>query len=182
MNKTNNKRYQLTDVKIENALIKLLKDKDFNSIYVNDICKEAGIARTSFYSHYDDINDLILKIQDKYSKDIIDILMKNKLSSKDAFTKYFYYLKDHSYFYKVYLMSPENSIFKKNSNEPLFALYSNLFENKNKNEREINYNMIFIAAGIKGISYKWLLDGCIETPEKMTEILHREYSGIISHE
>ena len=93
MNKSNNKRYQITDEKIENALLTLLKDKDFNSIYVNDICKEAGIARTSFYSHYDDINDLILKIQKKYSNKIIDILLKNKLSPKDAYTKYLAFIK-----------------------------------------------------------------------------------------
>ena len=36
----------------------------------------------------------------------------------------------------------------------------------NKTEREIKYHMIFIGSGIKSIAHKWILDGCIETPEQ----------------
>lgn len=174
MNKPNNKKYYMTESKIENALMDLLKYKTFDSIYVNDICKKAGIARTSFYSHYDDINDLICKIQEKYYKDIINMLVTDHLSLKDAFTKYFYYLKDHSDFYKAYLISHESRIFKKQHYESLYNLYSKLPQNKNKTERIVKYNMVFLGAGIKSIAYKWLNDGCIETPEEMAELLYYE--------
>lgn len=182
MNKSNNKRYQITDEKIENALLTLLKDKDFNSIYVNDICKEAGIARTSFYSHYDDINDLILKIQKKYSNKIIDILLKNKLSPKDAYTKYFSYIKDHSSFYKAYFMSIDSKILAKTTYNSIFDLYSNPLNDDEIAKRKRKYHMIFIGNGIKSIACKWLFDGCIETPEEMTEILLQEYSYIFSNQ
>ena len=175
MNKMNNKRYQLTDMKIENALIKLLKDKDFDSIYVNDICREAGISRTSFYSHYDDINDLILKIQNKHSNNIINILLKNKISSKDAFIKYFYYLKCHYDFYKAYLIISDSIISMRSTYNSIFDLYPELIQKENKTERETKYHMVFMGAGIKAISLKWLLNGCIETPEEMTEIILKEY-------
>lgn len=177
MNKSNNERYKLTDLKIKNAFLKLLKDKDFNSIYVNDICKEANISRTSFYSHYDDINDLIIKIKYKYHNDIINILLKEKLSSKDSFIKYFYYLKDHLEFFKVYLMTSESSILRNQSHESTYDLYYKLIQKENRTEREIKYHMIFIGAAIKAIACKWLIDGCIETPEEMAEIVHREYEN-----
>lgn len=167
MNKINNKRYKLTEMKIENALIKLLKAKDFDSVYINDICKEAGISRTSFYSHYDDINDLILKIQNKHYNNIIHILLKKKLSSKDAFTRYFYYLRCHSDFYKAYLMSSDSNILIGHAYNSIFDLYPELIQKENKTERETKYHMVFIGAGIKAISRKWLLNGCIETPEEM---------------
>lgn len=167
MNKINNKRYKLTEMKIENALIKLLKAKDFDSVYINDICKEAGISRTSFYSHYDDINDLILKIQNKHYNNIIHVLLKKKLSSKDAFTRYFYYLRCHSDFYKAYLMSSDSNILIEHAYNSIFDLYPELIQKENKTERETKYHMVFIGAGIKAISRKWLLNGCIETPEEM---------------
>ena len=181
MNKSNNIRYKTTDLKIENALLKLLKDKDFNSIYINDICKESGIARTSFYSHYDDINDLILKIQYKYSNDIIDILVKNKVSFKDAFTKYFYYLKDHSFFYKALLMSSESAIFKKTTHDYMSNLYSKLTQHIDENKRPTKYHLTFVSAGIKSIAYKWILDGCAETPEEMAKIILQEYTYLNSN-
>ena len=32
--------------------------------------------------------------------------------------------------------------------------------------------MVFIGAGIKAAAYKWLNDGCIETPEEMAELIY----------
>ena len=176
MNKSNNKRYQLTDIKIENALLKLLKDKDFNSIYINDICREANISRTAFYSHYDDINDLILKIQNKYHSHIINILIKDRSSLKNTFTRYFYYLKEHADFYKAFFNSPENRLITNQTYDVIFNLYPELVHIPNKTEREIKYHMLFIGAGIKSIAHKWILDGCIETPEQMSDILLHEYT------
>lgn len=80
------------------------------------------------------------------------MLIIDHLSLKDAFTKYFYYLKDHSDFYKAYLISHESHIFKKQHYESLYNLYSKLPQNKNKTERIVKYNMVFLGAGIKAIA------------------------------
>ena len=57
----------------------------------------------------------------------------------------------------------------------IFNLYPELVHIPNKTEREIKYHMLFIGAGIKSIAHKWILDGCIETPEQMSDILLHEY-------
>lgn len=51
------------------AFIELLHKKDINSISVSDICKKGHLSRPTFYSHYEDINALVYKIEeDKTNK------------------------------------------------------------------------------------------------------------------
>lgn len=63
MNKISNMRAQATKDKIQRALIYLLKRKPFDQIFVKDICTIACINRSSFYEHYQDINDLMIKTE-----------------------------------------------------------------------------------------------------------------------
>ncbi len=76
MNITNNKRYKETEVSIQEAFLTLLERKQITDISVKDICNIAHISRPSFYSHYDDINDLIIKLEYEKSANF-----KNKLNA-----------------------------------------------------------------------------------------------------
>ena len=50
---------------IQAAFITLLNQKDFTAITIQDICNEALISRSTFYSHYLDKYDLLEQIIDK---------------------------------------------------------------------------------------------------------------------
>ena len=52
-------RYSVADEAILGAFFKLLKEKKPDRITVSDITKTAGIARSTFYNHYQDIPSLI---------------------------------------------------------------------------------------------------------------------------
>lgn len=59
----NNKKDDLRVFKTQKALLlamsRLLKIRNFNQITVNNLCEEAMISRTTFYSHYKDKYDLL---------------------------------------------------------------------------------------------------------------------------
>ena len=44
---------------MHNALITLLDSKDFEYITIKEICEIAGVNRSTFYLHYDNVNDLL---------------------------------------------------------------------------------------------------------------------------
>lgn len=48
---------------IKRAFLKLLYEKDLDKITVTDVVREAEICRGTFYSHYNDIDDLCAHIQ-----------------------------------------------------------------------------------------------------------------------
>lgn len=44
---------------MDEALISLLEKKDYEFITVKEICEKAGVNRSTFYLHYENINDLL---------------------------------------------------------------------------------------------------------------------------
>ena len=58
-------RYSVADEAILGAFFKLLKKKTPNQITVSDITKTAGIARSTFYNHYQDIPSLVSAVEEK---------------------------------------------------------------------------------------------------------------------
>jgi len=62
MNTKNNKRSQATIQKLKSALITQLKIKELNKIKINSLCEEANVNRTTFYAHYDNVEDVLYEM------------------------------------------------------------------------------------------------------------------------
>ena len=56
--------------RIRQAFTKLLREKPIQRIAVKELCQEAGVNRSTFYAHYQDIYDLLTKIEE----DMLEIL------------------------------------------------------------------------------------------------------------
>ena len=75
----------------------LLREKDFETISVSDIAKEAGVNRGTFYLHYVDKFDMMDKLIDEILQNILSLLKegqpKNKQEAFPGIVKIFEYLK-----------------------------------------------------------------------------------------
>ena len=58
MNKSKSKYFN-TALRMDEALIALLEEKDLEYITVKEICRRAGVNRSTFYLHYETIADLV---------------------------------------------------------------------------------------------------------------------------
>lgn len=58
MNKSKSKYFN-TALCMDEALISLLKVKDLEYITIKEICEKAGVNRSTFYLHYENITDLL---------------------------------------------------------------------------------------------------------------------------
>ena len=74
MNEIQDERYYIVDEAIHDAFLLVLKQKELNKITVSDIIKKAGIVRSTFYNHYDNIPALITSIEDKTINDIFALM------------------------------------------------------------------------------------------------------------
>ena len=61
MNKSESKYFN-TALLMNEALLLLLEKKDYEFITVTEICKKAGVNRSTFYLHYLSIDDLLLNV------------------------------------------------------------------------------------------------------------------------
>ncbi len=179
MNTSGNIRSQKTKEKIFNALTYLLKHKNFSEIYVKDICHIACINRSSFYEHFQDINDLMMKMETEISKGISNIFSNPPQYNRDNFVKMFQFVKDNKEFYTAYLRNNEGSFMGQSDFTNHVKLNNNSeFKYKYK-ENEMLYHMAFFAAGLNAMCKVWLNTGLVETPEKMADILQNEYKSKI---
>ena len=58
MNKHQTK-FSNTAVKMNQALISLMEKKSFDSITIKELCQEADVNRSTFYSHYQNLSELL---------------------------------------------------------------------------------------------------------------------------
>lgn len=88
---------------MDEALICLLNEKDYEYITVKEICKKAGVNRSAFYLHYESIDDLLEEtlgfINKKFLdcfEDTSDFITNINVSSKENL-----YLINDKYFFGI---------------------------------------------------------------------------------
>lgn len=172
MNTLNNKRKKESMERIEKIFIELLQTKALNEISVSDICKRAGLNRTTFYANYPDIYGLADAIRDKLEVAVSD-LYRDEITqgfNSNDYLKLFRHIQENQIFYQTYFKLGYDNKFRIISYDTGLAKMH--FQNKH-----IEYHMEFFKAGITQIIKMWLKNGCKESPEEMFEIIKSEYQG-----
>ena len=64
----NESKYFNTALLMDEALLQLLQKKDFEYITIKELCKKAGVNRSTFYLHYENMNDLLKESMEMLEK------------------------------------------------------------------------------------------------------------------
>ena len=149
MNTKNNKRRRESIEKIEHIFIELLQTKQLNEITVSDICKKAGLNRTTFYANYLDIYDLADKIKEHLESELEHLYQDehiNHFNSND-YLKLFRHIKENQLFYKTYFKLGYDNNYK-------ILLYDTKQAEKYFNNKHIDYHIEFFRQGLNAIIKK----------------------------
>ena len=170
MNTANNRRRRQSVERIEKVFIDLLQTKELNEISVSDICKRAGLNRTTFYANYTDIYGLADSIRDKLENEVSEVYQEeiNTGFNSNDYLKLFKHIKANQLFYKTYFKLGYDNNYR------IITYDVNLAQEHFQN-RFIEYHMEFFKAGITKIIKMWIENGCQESPEDMFEIIKSEY-------
>lgn len=142
------------------ALILLMKKKDYNKITNKDITDKAGLSHITYYRNFKNKEEIIKYYLDEITNEFI----KNKKVDynpnffKDYIITLFTHLKEKE---EIGLL-----LYKANCIHFIKDEFDKIFYNKAKNKKE-EYNYCFISGGLYNIYYNWLINGCIETPEEL---------------
>ncbi|MGM9537427.1 MAG: TetR/AcrR family transcriptional regulator [Candidatus Onthomonas sp.] len=178
MYQTQNKRQTLTRRLLKESLIRLLKEKEIRKISVTELCQDAGINRTTFYSHYSSQYDVLEDMENTMLQEIQAMIAQyqnerewNWFERIEAVCKY---LKENSEMAKAVLQN--------NGVESEFA--SALFQipevchfasdHLPKHYDEVDQELIFTCFSRGGYSVirQWLVE---ELPKTPTEIAALTY-------
>ena len=176
MNIKNNARYKTSNKKIEDAFLTLIKTHRYEDITIGQICKQAGINRSTFYCHYDDINDFIIKIEKKFAKGMATIFNNGTRRTHAAFVEMFTFVQNNRPFYQTFLNIPYATMAETDTKG---AILKDLDTSNVDHAQDIDifYRASFFGAGIKEMCRLWLARGCQESPEQMAKMLLDEYKN-----
>ncbi|MGI5958374.1 MAG: TetR/AcrR family transcriptional regulator [Massiliimalia sp.] len=172
MNTPNNKRKKESIERIEKVFIELLQTKELSKISVSDICKRAGLNRTTFYANYTDIYGLADTIRDKLEVAVSGLYndeITQGFNSND-YLKLFRHIKENQIFYQTYFKLGYDNKYK-------IIVYDTNLARTHFQNKFIEYHMEFFKAGITQVIKLWLKNGCKENPEDIFAIIQSEYQG-----
>lgn len=186
MNKSESKYFN-TAKKMDIAFLELLEQKDFEYITIKEICKRAGVNRSTFYLHYETISDLLSESVEYINRHFLDYM---KINSVDFMSKlndcpieelnlitpeylipYLSYIKEHKSIFKTSVKNASVLNLDKSYSlmfEHIFNPIMNRF--KILQERR-NYIMSFYISGLMAIISKWLKSDCKESVENLIAII-----------
>ena len=84
-----NRNYKRAEKAIIDALIKISKNKtSLSDISVTELCEVANISRSTFYLHYNDIENIFESVGDVFLDTFITMIEKLATEDVDDFSKY----------------------------------------------------------------------------------------------
>lgn len=157
---------------MDEALIYLLNDKDYDYITIKEICKKAGVNRSTFYLHYENIDDLLKESVDWMINDFFSYFdnikanlprdMKTKttnelfLISKTYLIPYLTYIKEHKKVVTAIIMRPEILNTDLNYTKLYKHILAPILDKFNVDIEDRNYIVKFYIEGIMAIVQLWI--------------------------
>lgn len=188
MNKSESKYYN-TALLFNKALIELLNKKDYEYITVKEICEKAGVNRSTFYLHYDRIDDLLEECIENTDKQFADYFPENTKKffadfhnkSKDDLifitpeylTPYLKFIKENKLIHQVavkhnYVMK---STHKFNSLDKY--VFRPIFQKFDVDEKTGKYMIQYYLHGITAIINAWIKADCADPIEYIEDLIIR---------
>lgn len=178
MNK-NESKYFNTAILFDEALIYLLEKKDVEYITVKEICNKAGVNRSTFYLHYENISDLVdetVKYINKKFATYFDVnseefvekikscaLEELKLVEGKYLTPYLTFIKENKKVFRAAFNNPNGMKTIDNYNHLKKYVLLPILERFNVPENERHYLISFYITGIMAIIKEWLDNGCTDS-------------------
>ncbi|SNR99566.1 transcriptional regulator, TetR family [Anaerovirgula multivorans] len=159
------------------ALLRLMEKKPYKEIKIMEIVKEAGLARCTFYRHFSDKEQVLLRccesvvgqLRDRISQDFDNTLYKTALA-------YFGFWVKHRAFFEILNNSKMLYFFLQNYDDLMFSISKEIKPEHAGTQGtdfspKIRYHFFFGMEGLWGMAYRWMLNGCKETPEELAQYL-----------
>ena len=186
MNK-NESKYFNTAILFDEALIYLLEKKDIEYITVKEICNKAGVNRSTFYLHYESINDLLDETMNYINKKFINYFDEStrefiekikfaslkdlKLIERKYLNPYLNFIKENKKIFKASFHNPTGmNVYDKYIYLKKYVLMP-ILERFNVPEKEKNYLIAFYINGIIAIIREWIDKDCKDLIDDIENII-----------
>lgn len=175
-------RYFVSDEAICDAFFLVLKEKDLEKITVSDIIKKAGIVRSTFYNHYENIPALVTAIEDNTIEDIFSLMETfHPKNDTDICKSFFVTICDYTMnnpFLSNLLRSPRGDEFFEKALTMFHRYVTEVTKNvasSSHSKEELSYMVACTIGSTLGVLHKWTKDNFAIPAEAVAGILTQAF-------
>lgn len=188
MNK-NESKYFNTAVKMDQAFLALLEQREFAYITVKEICEKAGVNRSTFYLHYETLEDLLSESVEymneqflAYMKQDAEVFMTRirecplselYLITPMYLTPYLNYIKEHKHLFLTATKNANALRLEDSYNNLFHFVFLPILERYQVPDESRNYMMAFYVQGLMAIITQWLKNDCKDTVEQIIDVMQK---------
>lgn len=186
MNKSESKYFN-TAVRMDKAFLTLLEKKDFSYLTVKEICEKAEVNRSTFYLHYETLEDLLSESVDymneqflAYMKQDTDVFMtkikecpidKLYLITPEYLTPYLHYIKEHKRLFLTAVKNTKTLRLEEIYDKMFQFVFEPILERYQVPAKDRRYIMAFYVQGLMAIITQWLKNDCKDTVGQIIDVM-----------
>lgn len=182
INEIQDERYSIANDAIYDAFCLILKEKDIDKITVSDIIKRAGIVRSTFYNHYENIPALISDMEDRTIHEIFTIMESfHPKNDHDMCKSYFLTICDYARtnpFLSSLLRNPGGDAFFEKNLRMLHRYVSEVMQKTTPSEHsreQFSYVIACAIGSVLGVLHKWSRENFQVPTEVIADILTQTF-------
>lgn len=186
MNKSESKYFN-TALRMDEALIALLEEKDLGYITVKEICRQAGVNRFTFYPHYETIADLVDEALEMINRRFLSYFPQQEedvlgnLGSRDReelvlvtqeyLLPYLRFIRDNKKVYRAAFRNPGSMGANARYRELKQRILGPILERFEIPAARRPYYIAYYIEGIAAIVKEWLRQDCADEVEMIADII-----------
>ncbi len=181
-------KYFNTALLMDEALISLLKVKNLEYITVKELCQKAGVNRSTFYLHYDTMDDLLKEAMEMVNRRFSSYFGNREgfaenigttdlreliLIRKEYLLPYLNFIRDNKAIYRASFKNPEGMEAMKRYGNMKKYIIEPILKRFSLPERHWKYYISYYIEGMAAIIKQWLEEDCREPVETIAAIILR---------
>lgn len=145
--------------KITNALLELMKEKDYDSISITDIVEKAGLSRVTYYRHFNSKEDIIKRYFQLTKEKFVKQAVGNSMAENNEFMVLALFM-----FFKSNMEA--NKALRKSHLDKMLLDYLTYEFMESLPVKLDKYFAIFLAGALFNVLVHWLDNDCKDSIEE----------------
>lgn len=188
MNK-NESKYFNTALKMDKAFLTLLEKKEFAYITVKEICEMAGVNRSTFYLHYETLEDLLSESVEYLNGQFNVYMHQNAVSGVASIREspldelywitpqylipYLSYIRENRRLFLTAMKNTKTLRLEEIYDKMFHSVFSPVLERYQVSSEIREYMMAFYVQGLMAIVNRWVKEDCKEPIEDIISVMQR---------
>ncbi|MCD7891507.1 MAG: TetR/AcrR family transcriptional regulator C-terminal domain-containing protein [Ruminococcus sp.] len=175
--KKENQRISISKRLLKEALLKLLNYKDISKISITELCREAGINRSTFYRYYNVPQDLLVDIEKELIENVQNVA-PIPVKAEDILPyleKLFTYIYDNAKISKIIIRSNSEVNFVHMidvCNTAFLKANASAMDNFPFDKIDKKLLSVFLGSGGYYLVRAWLIDDIPKTPKEIAQLIY----------